>query len=71
MVFDLDKEPIKFDYRQEAIRKIKEAIDQNQELFVAQAIKINPDLNPLDYVLCHMDYDGSYKFWLEKKEEVS
>lgn len=59
------------DLVQRAIRTIRERIEGNQELYLAQIIKMNPDINLLDYTLCHMPYyeqDGKYydKMWLEK-----
>lgn len=58
--------------KQLAIKKITEVIDGNQELFIAQIIKANPDINLLNYTLCRMDTYGNngamgMKFWLEEK----
>jgi hypothetical protein len=43
----------------------------NQELYLAQIIKMNPSINLLNYTLCKMpcyEQDGKYyeKTWLEK-----
>ncbi len=45
----------------------------NQELYLAQIIKMNPDINLLNYVLCKMpcyEEDGKYyeKTWLQEKK---
>lgn len=59
------------DLMQKATRTIREKIEGNQELYLAQIIKMNPDINLLDYTLCHMpcyEQDGKHyeKMWLEK-----
>jgi hypothetical protein len=43
----------------------------NQELYLAQIIKMNPDINLLNYTLCKMlcyEEDGKYyeKTWLQE-----
>ena len=44
----------------------------NQELYLAQIIKMNPEINLLNYTLCKMpcyEEDGKYyeKTWLQEK----
>lgn len=53
-----------------AVRHVSDTIMLNQELFLAQIIKINPEINLLNYRVCHkpIEYEGSFgeSFWLEE-----
>ena len=72
-----------FELRDLAVKQISNIINQNEELYLAQVIKMNPDIDPSDYVLCRQwvtptnnDLSTTYpvvsgqevmKYWLEKK----
>ena len=54
-----------------ATKKISDTIRNNTELFMAQAIIMNPEINTLEYSWCSQmcfDEDGKcyHKHWLEK-----
>ncbi len=61
---------------QKAMKRIRDDLNNNRELFLAQVIAMNPDINLLEYSLCHMscyaeqDESGITKhydkWWLEK-----
>lgn len=59
-----------------AVKHIQDVINSNEELYLAQIIKMNPDINLLEYSLCSAPFvikpdeldivqTGS-KIWLEK-----
>lgn len=55
----------------EATRQISKIINLNEELYLAQIIKVNTDFNPINYRLCHTNYfddEGKHIFniWLEE-----
>jgi hypothetical protein len=63
------------DLVQKAVRTIREKIEGNRELYLAQIIKMNPDINLLDYSLCYMpcyEQDGKHydRMWLEKIDKL-
>lgn len=51
-----------------AIEYVQKQVYENQELFLAQIIKMNPEINLLDYSVCYQSLPDcvGYKFWLEK-----
>jgi hypothetical protein len=51
-----------------AVKHVTETINNNQELFLAQIIKMNPEINLIEYKICHMylSHSGLNEFWLEK-----
>lgn len=57
------------DIRDELSARIQEAITKNQECFVAEWFKKNPDVDPFDYVLVHGFKDDQYTFSIERKEK--
>lgn len=62
-----------------ALKHVREQINGNLELYLAQVIANNPEINFLEYSLCHMpcyaekDEEGIIKhytkWWLEKIDE--
>ena len=52
-----------------AVKHVQDTIDNNQELFLAQIIKMNPEINLIDYKICHrhLSHSGLNEFWLEKQ----
>lgn len=55
------------DIRDELCTRIQEAVVKNQECFVAEWLKKNPDADPFDYVLMHGFKDDKYTFFIARK----
>lgn len=66
---------------QKAVKTVSDAINSNQELFLAQIIKMNPDIDLLKYQICYAPTFGEdidtygnvtktygQKWWLEEIE---
>lgn len=54
-----------------AVKHVRDTLNDNQELFLAQIIKMNPEIDLLQYSVCYQplpDCIGT-KFWLEKLSE--
>lgn len=51
-----------------AVKHVEQQIVGNQELFIAQVIKMNPTIDFTEYKVCHgyLSYSGVNEFWLEK-----
>lgn len=62
------------DPRQDIVRKCLDALQANQECYIAKIILDNPDMNLLDYTLVHRPLKGGnefgYSISLERKENV-
>lgn len=54
--------------KEQILKKAIETLNKNQECYIAQWIKQNPDKNISDYTLCHQTVDGVFKVWLKKIE---
>jgi hypothetical protein len=59
------------DFLQRAVKYVTDTLNNNQELYLAQIIKMNPKINLLNYTLCKMpcyEEDGKFyeKIWLEE-----
>ncbi len=51
-----------------AVRYVQQQVYDNQELFLAQIIKVHPEIDLLKYSVCYQplpNFSGN-KFWLEK-----
>lgn len=51
-----------------AVRYVQQQVYDNQELFLAQIIKVHPEIDLLKYQVCYQplpNFSGN-KFWLEK-----
>jgi len=51
-----------------AVKHVQQQVNDNQELFLAQIIKVHPEIDLLKYSICYQplpDCAGN-KFWLEK-----
>lgn len=53
-----------------AVNHARGTLNDNQELFLAQIIKTSPEINLLNYRVCHkpIEHEGSFgeSFWLEE-----
>ena len=53
-----------------AVKHVRDTLNDNQELFLAQIIKMNPEINLVNYRVCHkpIEHEGSFgeSFWLEE-----
>lgn len=56
--------------RNELSSKIREAIAENQEVFIAVWLKQNPDVDISKVVMCHGFKGDYYTFWVQEKEDV-
>jgi len=53
---------------QHAVKHVTDTINNNRELYLAQIIKMNPEINLLNYKVCYrplLDGIGN-SFWLEE-----
>lgn len=58
------------DIRSTLVNRIRDAVNANQECFVAQFILQNPDVNLKHMKLCYGFKGDHYKFWIEWKEGI-
>lgn len=54
--------------RNELTKHIREAVNSNQECFIAHWLKQHPDADLSNITLCHGFEGNSYKFWVEEKQ---
>ena len=58
------------DIRDELTNRIREAVNSNQECFIAHWLKQHPDADLANITLCHGFKDNAYTFWVELKQPV-
>lgn len=58
------------DIRDELTNRIREAVNSNQECFIAHWLLQNPDADLTNITLCHGFKGNSYTFWVEEKQSV-
>lgn len=58
------------DIRDELRNKIQEAVNSNQECFIAYWLKQHPDADLANITLCHGFKDNAYTFWVDYKENT-
>lgn len=54
--------------RDELTKRIREAVNSNQECFIAHWLLQHPDADLSKLVLCHGFKDNVYTFWVQEKE---
>lgn len=57
------------DIREELANRIREAVNSNQECFIAHWLLQNPNADLANITLCHGFEGNSYTFWVQEKEE--
>lgn len=58
------------DIRDELTNRIREAVNSNQECFIAHWLLQNPDAELSKLRLCHGFKGNYYEFWIECKEDA-
>lgn len=54
--------------RDELTIRIREAVNSNQECFIAYWLLQNPDADLSNLMLCHGIVGNNYSFWVEDKK---
>ena len=56
------------DIRDELTTRIREAVNSNQECFIAHWLLQNPDADLSKLMLCHGFKGNYYTFWIQEKD---